>query len=228
MSEFGVDNATKLLEIDNFLNNNAYLSGKSLPGTDDARVLGLLEEAPDRTKYPNLFSWWWNLSPFQEPARALWGESAKGKKKEKKVEKKVEKKEEKKVEEDESDDLFGSDDEDDEEAIMALKEKKMKAEMKNMTKEEKQRSRVTFEVKGFEVGQDFEGLSKRIKKDIQPDGLIWEIPIKVLPLAFGMMKLQMSCKILNSKINTDNVWEMMQEKYPEEIQSIDVTDFQKV
>ena len=64
MTNFGVDSATKLLEIDTFLANNAYLSGQPLPGSEDARILGLITEAPDRSKYANLFSWWWNLSPF--------------------------------------------------------------------------------------------------------------------------------------------------------------------
>lgn len=64
MTEFSVENPTKMMEIESFLGNNAYLSGKPLPGAEDARVLGLLNETPDRSNYPNLFSWWWNLSSF--------------------------------------------------------------------------------------------------------------------------------------------------------------------
>lgn len=63
-TEFSVENPTKIMEIESFLATNAYLSGQSLPGSEDARILGLLTEAPDRSKYPNFFSWWWNLSPF--------------------------------------------------------------------------------------------------------------------------------------------------------------------
>ena len=63
-TEFSVENPTKIMEIESYLSNNAYLSGQPLPGAEDARVLGLLNETPDRSKYPNLFAWWWNLSPF--------------------------------------------------------------------------------------------------------------------------------------------------------------------
>ena len=74
-TEFSVENPTKIMEIESFLANNGYLSGQSLPGAEDARFLGLINETTDRTKYPNLFSWWWNLSPFQENARSLWGKT---------------------------------------------------------------------------------------------------------------------------------------------------------
>lgn len=63
-NKFSVENPTKLMEIESYLANNAYLSGEPLPSQEDARVLDLLKEVPDRSKYPNLFSWWWNLSPF--------------------------------------------------------------------------------------------------------------------------------------------------------------------
>lgn len=63
-TEFSVENPTKLMEIESFLANNAYLSGEALPGKQDADILNQLSEVPERSKYPNLFSWWWNLSPF--------------------------------------------------------------------------------------------------------------------------------------------------------------------
>ena len=121
MTEFSIENPTKIMEIESFLANNAYLSGEALPNQEDSRILGLLKDIPERSKYPNLFSWWWNLCSFQESARNLWGDA-------KKVEKKVEKKEEKKEESDSDDDLLDSGDEDDE------KVKALKAEMEKKAK----------------------------------------------------------------------------------------------
>ena len=66
------NNPTKLLEKESFLSNHAYLSGQALPNEEDARVLSLIIETPDRQKYPNLFYWWWSMVPFSEPARELW------------------------------------------------------------------------------------------------------------------------------------------------------------
>ena len=41
-NKFSVENPTKLMEIESFLANNAYLSGEALPSQEDARVLDLL------------------------------------------------------------------------------------------------------------------------------------------------------------------------------------------
>lgn len=38
MSTFSTENETKLLEIENFLTNNAYLSGGPLPNQEDSSV----------------------------------------------------------------------------------------------------------------------------------------------------------------------------------------------
>ena len=54
-----------------------------------------MTECPDRKKFPNVFSWWWNLSQFACVAKELWGE-----------------KEEKKEEEEDLD-LFGEETEED-------------------------------------------------------------------------------------------------------------------
>ena len=33
-----------------------------------------MNDCPDRKKFPNTFSWWWNLSQFTCVAKELWGE----------------------------------------------------------------------------------------------------------------------------------------------------------
>lgn len=95
---------------------------------------------PDRKKYPNFFSWWWNLSQFQSVAKELWG----GKKECKKECK------EKKEEEEELD-LFGEETEEDKAA--AEKRKAIAEYNKNNQKKlAAQESRVVLEIKGYEVG----------------------------------------------------------------------------
>ena len=220
MTEFSVENPTKIMEIESFLANNAYLSGQPLPGAEDAKVLGLITETPDRTKYPNLFAWWWNLCPFQESARALWGNTKQkgGKKDEKKP---AEKKEENKDGDDEID-LFGEDNEED---VKKLQEKITK-DKKQAEKEANQKSRIVMDIKGHEVGQDFQDLGKRIMTEITKEGLHWENNLQVLPLAFGMNKLQMCFVVVNRLASADWVEEQIYEKYAEEVQSVDIVDFQ--
>ena len=45
MSSFSVENETKIIEIENFLKHNSYLSGNLYPGENDARVMDELEKA---------------------------------------------------------------------------------------------------------------------------------------------------------------------------------------
>lgn len=73
---FTVDTETGLLEVENFLASNAYLSGGPLPGKQDAEILGKLKTAPSDQKYPNLFSWWFVLSMFTPQVRETWGATA--------------------------------------------------------------------------------------------------------------------------------------------------------
>lgn len=234
VSEFSVENPTKVMEVESFLANNAYLSGDSLPGAEDARILDLLQEVPDRVTYPNLFAWWWTLSAFQEPARKLWGKKKdkkckKDKKKCKKEVKTVEAKVEAKAEEEDSDDdldLFGEETEEDK-AAQAELEKAMKRKKRNEAKLLAQKSRVTLDVKGFEVSQDFKELGERIMSQVTMKGLTWETNAQVLPLAFGMNMLRINMLILDCDVSADTVVEQILAKFGEEIQSVDVADFQK-
>ena len=64
MANFSTENETKLLEIENFLNSNSYLSGGDRPDANDARIFASLsKKVPDHAKYPNLFAWygWCNM-----------------------------------------------------------------------------------------------------------------------------------------------------------------------
>lgn len=84
-----------------------------------------------------------------------------------------------------------------------------------------------MEIKGFEVGQDFEGLAKRIFAEIKQEGLTWEDGVKVLPLAFGMNYLEIGCTIVDALVSMDDVQEKIQNSYPEEVQSVDILSFEK-
>jgi len=56
MSSFSVENETKIIEIENFLKHNSYLSGNLYPGENDARVMDELEKnsiTPSHEKYPS-------------------------------------------------------------------------------------------------------------------------------------------------------------------------------
>ena len=80
---------------------------------------------------------------------------------------------------------------------------------------------VTFDVKGYEEGQDFEALAKKIKSEIIMDGLVWMDKHEVKPIAFGMKKLQIAMLIEDAKIQTDDVFELI-EAWEDDVQSTDI------
>ena len=113
-----------------------------------------------------------------------------------------------------------------EEKLKAAAEEKKKAAAKPKKAPIILKSEVVFDVKGYEMDQDLDTLAKAIMT-IQVEGLTWKDSYKILPIAFGMKKIQMGI-IIEEKVSTDDLFEQIQEAHPEDIQSIDVVSFNKV
>ena len=231
MVEYSLENETKMMEVETFLDTHMYLSGKGNPDEVDAKIVALLKEAPDRKKYPNLFAYWWNNTLFMESARALWGKEAAAPQK-KKAEKKEEpkKKEAKKEEEDELD-LFGDDDEEESKKILEEMKKKKEEAEKNKKAEKKKvvaKSTVTFDVKAYEETFDFAALAKKIKAEIQVDGLVWQQNFRIQPVAFEIKKLTCGMIIEDDKVSADEILEKIQDMWADDVQSCDIVEFNKV
>ena len=58
------------------------------------------------------------------------------------------------------------------------------------------------------------------------DGLVWNNEPKIIPVAFGMNKLQVGCVVEDQKISLDDVYEKIEDW--EEVQSTDTVSFQKL
>ena len=65
------------------------------------------------------------------------------------------------------------------------------------------KSIVVFDVKVYEQDQDLLALCQKIKDSFVLDGLVWNNEPKILPIAFGMNKLQMGCVIEDAKISIE-------------------------
>lgn len=64
-----------MTEMETFLSKNVYLSGTENPGQIDSQMIDhfqLGRVVPDRSHFPNCFSWYWSLAVFSRPTRALW------------------------------------------------------------------------------------------------------------------------------------------------------------
>lgn len=81
--------------------------------------------------------------------------------------------------------------------------------------------------KVFEQEQNLDDLAKKIM-EVEVDGLVWKKEYSKKPIAFGMEKLEIGCIIEDEKVGTDDLFEKIQGKWEEEIQSIDIVQFQKL
>lgn len=84
-----------------------------------------------------------------------------------------------------------------------------------------------FDVKVYEQDTDLLALFDKITKEIVMDGLVWNTTPKVLPIAFGMNKLQVGCVIEDDKVSTEDIFEKI-ESWEDTVQSTDVVSFNKL
>ncbi|XP_034737323.1 eukaryotic translation elongation factor 1 delta b (guanine nucleotide exchange protein) isoform X4 [Etheostoma cragini] len=129
-------------------------------------------------------------------------------------------------EEDDDDDidLFGSDD--DEEAEK-LKEQRLKeyAEKKAKKPGIIAKSSILLDVKPWDDETDMVKLEECVRS-VQADGLLWGTS-KLVPVGYGIKKLQIACVVEDDKVGTDMLEEEIT-KFEDFIQSVDVAAFNKI
>ncbi|XP_073332893.1 eukaryotic translation elongation factor 1 delta b (guanine nucleotide exchange protein) isoform X2 [Pagrus major] len=135
------------------------------------------------------------------------------------------KEEEEEEEEDDDDiDLFGSDE--DEEAEK-LKEQRLKeyAEKKAKKPGIIAKSSILLDVKPWDDETDMAKLEECVRS-VQADGLLWGTS-KLVPVGYGIKKLQIACVVEDDKVGTDMLEEEIT-KFEDFVQSVDVAAFNKI
>ncbi|KAM9796966.1 eukaryotic translation elongation factor 1 delta b (guanine nucleotide exchange protein) isoform 4-T4 [Syngnathus typhle] len=123
-------------------------------------------------------------------------------------------------------DLFGSDDDDDQEAEK-LKEQRLKeyAERKAKKPAVIAKSSILLDVKPWDDETDM-GELERCVRSVKADGLLWGMS-KLVPVGYGINKLQISCVVEDDKVGTDMLEEEIT-KFEDYVQSVDVAAFNKI
>jgi len=130
------------------------------------------------------------------------------------------------VDNDDDFELFGSDDEVDEEAEKA---KAARVEAYNEKKSKKTaviaKSNVILDVKPWDDETDMKQMEAKVKS-IAMDGLVWGAS-KLVPLAYGIHKLTIVCVVEDDKVSIDELTEKI-EGFEDFVQSVDIAAFQKI
>jgi len=125
-------------------------------------------------------------------------------------------------------DLFGSDEDDQEDA----EKEKIKQERLKAYAEKKQKkpgpiakSSVVLDVKPWDDETDMAEMERQVRT-IEIDGLLWGAS-KLVPLAYGIKKLQIGCVVEDEKVSIDDLQEQIQ-AFEELVQSVDIAAFNKI
>lgn len=129
-------------------------------------------------------------------------------------------------EDDDDIDLFGSDEEADKEAVR-LREERLRqyAEKKAKKPALVAKSSILLDVKPWDDETDMAQLEACVRS-VQLDGLVWG-GSKLVPVGYGIRKLQIQCVVEDDKVGTDLLEEEIT-KFEEHVQSVDIAAFNKI
>ncbi|XP_056378909.1 elongation factor 1-delta isoform X2 [Hyla sarda] len=135
-----------------------------------------------------------------------------------------------KAEEDDDDDddidLFGSDEEEDSEAARIREERLAQyAEKKSKKPGLIAKSSILLDVKPWDDETDMAKLEECVRT-VQMDGLLWGSS-KLVPVGYGIKKLQIQCVVEDDKVGTDMLEEEIT-KFEDYVQSVDIAAFNKI
>merc|ERR1712088_80551 len=127
-------------------------------------------------------------------------------------------------------DLFGSDDEEDEEAERIKAERIAAYNERKAAKEDKKgkitaKSNIIFDVKPWDDETDLAEMEKLVRS-ITMDGLLWGT-CKFVAVGYGIKKLQITCVIVDDLVSTDDLEEKITSN-EDHVQSVDIVAFNKI
>jgi len=210
-----------LKAVNSYLADKSYLDEWTPSQSDVALFDGVSAKGPDAAKYPHARRWWNQIASYSGDERkkfagvkkslADFGATANGTA-------------QADAGDDDDVDLFGSDDD---EAADAARDARVKAYAEKKAKKPAviAKSNVILDVKPWDDETDMKVLEEGVRK-IQMDGLIWGVS-KLVPLAYGIKKLQIVCVVEDDKVSIDELSEKIQEN-EDFVQSVDIAAFQKI
>jgi len=87
------------------------------------------------------------------------------------------------------------------------------------------KSSIVLDVKPWDDETDMAEMEKAVRT-IQSDGLLWGVS-KLVPVGYGIKKLQIGCVVEDDKVSIDWLTEEIQ-NFEELVQSVDIAAFNKI
>lgn len=208
--KLNASDAKELAEFNTYLSTVAYVNGYA-PSQEDLTAFKAFSSAPTN-KHPHVLRWHKHIASFTDADRATWPKQSSASATAPAA--------------DDDFDLFGEESEDDAEKERITQERlKAYAEKKAKKPGPIAKSNVIYDVKPWDDTIDVKDIEAKVR-EIKTDGLVWGSS-KILPVAFGVNKLQICCVIEDEKVSTDWLEEEIN-GFQDLVQSVDVVAFNKV
>ncbi|EPQ29513.1 uncharacterized protein PFL1_02732 [Pseudozyma flocculosa PF-1] len=215
-----------LAKLDGYLADKSYIDGHA-PSQADVAVYEAVAKAPDADKYAHAARWYEHITSYEAEHKDLTGDKAKAATL--LAPHFADAKAPAAAEDDDDDvDLFGSDDEVDEEAERIKAERVAEYNKKKAAKGPgpAAKSLVTLDVKPWDDETDMKELEAGVRA-IEMDGLVWGSS-KLVAIGYGVSKLQMSLVVEDAKVSLDELQERIADEVEDYVQSTDVAAMAKI
>ncbi|KAI4115011.1 MAG: hypothetical protein LQ345_004309 [Seirophora villosa] len=223
-ADFVTDAGLSMLE--SWVTSRSYSKARYGPSQADVASFKALPGPPKVEKYPHAWRWYKHMVSYQSEFSSLPGDPSKaytsyGPEKSEATLNPKDAPNAAADEDDEDDDLFGSDDESEDEETKKKREENLAAYKKKKEGKTKPaaKSIVTLDVKPWDDETDMKQLEDKMR-GIEMDGLTWGAS-KLVPLAFGIKKLQVNLVVEDEKVSIDDLQQQI-EADEDHVQSTDV------
>ncbi|KAI2629813.1 putative elongation factor 1-beta [Hypoxylon sp. NC1633] len=218
-----------LAVLNSWLTTRSYIAGYS-PSQADVVTYKAIKSAPASEKYPHAARWYKHIASFEDEFPTLPGDAAKpytvyGP--ETVAATLNPAKAPAAAEEEDDVDLFGSEDEEEDAEAVRIREERLAAykAKKDAKPKTTAKSVVTLDVKPWDDETDMKALEAAVR-GIEKDGLVWGAS-KLLPVGFGIKKLQINLVVEDEKISLTELQEEI-EGFEDHVQSSDIFAMQKL
>ncbi|KAE8444263.1 translation elongation factor EF-1 beta subunit (eEF1B) [Mollisiaceae sp. DMI_Dod_QoI] len=218
-----------LTVLNSWLETRSYIVGYS-PSQADVATYKALKSTPDAAKYPYAARWYKHITSWTDEFATLPGDASKEYSTygpEVTTATLNPAKAPAAAEEDDEVDLFGSDDEEEDAEAERIRNERLAEYKKKKEGKTKPaaKSVVTMDVKPWDDETDMKALEAAVR-GIEKDGLVWG-KSQLVPVGFGIKKLQINLIIEDDKIGLDDLQEEIAE-FEDYVQSTDIAAMQKL
>jgi len=202
-----------LKKLNEHLKSRSYIEGYA-PTQADTAAIDAIKSAPSAKDLPHVARWYNHIKSFGDLKKQFPGATGGGSAKAAAAD-------------DDDVDLFGDDDDEEDAEAAKVREERLKqyAAKKDKKPGPIAKSSIVMDVKPWDDETDMKAMEAKVRTIVM-DGLMWGAS-KLVPVGYGINKLQIMCVVEDDKVSIDLLQETIQD-FEDFVQSVDIAAFNKI